>query len=90
MVLMRMRQEDSFDLVCIFCNEFRIGADEINTRRRIVTKGHSQIDEYPSPVVSRPVAICVQIHPDLAATAKRQENEFGRVEIGHVSLFGCV
>src|SRR6202000_1231030 len=64
-----------------------VGHDDVDTRRRgLAPEQYAAIDDDPLPVVGRAEAISVEIHPDLARSAERQEHKFVLHQIGRLAL----
>ena len=71
MVFMGMRQKNRFDVICVFSDEFRVRANEIDAGRRMITKRDPNVDQYPFSGMGRTIPVSVEIHSDFAAAAKR-------------------
>ena len=69
MIFMRMGQKDRVDAIALVFKKRRIRCDEINTWRVVAAKGDANIDKNPAAIMLRTVAISIQIHPDLSASA---------------------
>jgi hypothetical protein len=74
-VLVSVRQHDAQDVVGVGLDVARVRGDHLHAGRRQVAEGHAQVDHDPLPIVRRPVAVQIEIHPDLVRPAQRQEDE---------------
>ena len=68
---MRVRRHDSEQPVAAFDDERRIGHHDLQAGLRIVPEGDAAIEH--QPVAGVPVE--VQVHPDLAGPAERDEEQ---------------
>src|SRR5262249_46976708 len=69
MIFVRVRRNDPEQTITTLDNKSRIGHDDLDPRLRIIPEGHATIDDEPVAGVS----VDVQVHPDLARTAERDE-----------------
>ncbi len=77
MILMRMGGDDAQDILVLFGQETHIGHQHVDARHAaFAPEQHAAIDDDPLPVIGRAEAIGVEIHADLARSAKRQEDQF--------------
>jgi len=81
MILMRMGQNKPAQIFDTLLNKGRIRHDHINARGSLITKGDATIHHQPFFIMS----IQVQIHPDLARAAQRQEQELIRTRCVRVA-----
>lgn len=71
MILVRMGQHDRQQIVTALLDECRIRQHDIDPRQPVIGKADTKIDDQPFALA----AIQVEIHPDLAASAQRQEQK---------------
>ena len=84
MILMGMGQHEAEEIGAILHDEGGIRHDDVDSRRRLIAEGDSEIDHQPFAVM----AVEIEIHPDLAAAAERQEQELVAAgAIGHEWFF---
>ena len=68
--------DDAQNILAPFHQVADVGQDQIHARRiALAPEQHAAIHDDPLPVVGRAIAIGVEIHPDLARTAQRQEDQ---------------
>ena len=72
MVLMRMSQHYANEVLLALLDEFQIGEDQLGAGILVGAKGHAQIDHQPLAVSP----IEVDVHPDLARSPERAEQQF--------------
>ena len=74
---MGVRQHDAEEIVAFFFEVGRVRQNEIDAGRRLfAAEGNADIDDDPLALLRRAVAVGVEVHANLARSAKRQEDEF--------------
>jgi len=71
MVFVRMREHEAQQIFAPFGDEARVRHDHVDAAAAAFAEGHAEIDHQPLAAV----AVEIEIHPDLARTAERQEIE---------------
>ena len=79
MVLVRVGDDDSDQILLRLLDKAEIGHDEIDAGQVLACKGHAEIDHQPLARVCGPVAVKGAIHADLAQAAERGEHELAVV-----------
>jgi len=87
MARVRVGQDDAADGLAF--KEGGVGHDHIDAGRRQVAEGHAHIDHEPLAVRLGAIAVQIEIHPDLARAAQRQEDEFVVGFLFHASFRWC-
>ncbi len=88
MIFMRVGQHDGTHVFALFGKVADIGHDEIDAGRgALAAEHHAAIDDDPIAIIGRTIAIGVEIHPDLARAAERQEDEFIVAQNRHQLVF---
>ncbi len=76
MVLMRMGRDDPEQLVAPFDDKGRVGHDHVDPRLMfLLAERDAAIDDQPLAAI----AVEVEVHPDLAGAAEREEIERVRI-----------
>ena len=70
-VLVRMGQDQAVQIATPGRDEARIRQDDVDARQGLVGEADAEVDHQPLPVE----AVQVQVQPDLAGAAKRQEHQ---------------
>ena len=76
MILVRMRDDKTDEVLLRLLDKGEVGHDEIRARQVLAGEGKAEIDHQPFARLDRTVAVKRAIHADLAETAERRENEF--------------
>jgi len=81
-VLMRMRRHDPEQPVASFDDEGGVGHDDFEPRLRIVAEGNAAVENEPVAGIT----VEVQVHPDLACSAERDEEQRAPVTVYRTDL----
>ena len=85
MVLVGVGQHEAAEILGALGDEVRVRHDDFDARRVVVAEGDAEIDHQPLAGM----AVEVEVHPDLAGAAQRQEQQLvgRRREVDHVGRF---
>lgn len=79
MIFMRMREHDADDIIAFAFQVMRIRQNKIDTRNGVLpAEGYANIDDQPAAIIGRTITIGIEVHANLARSAKRQKDEFVR------------
>jgi hypothetical protein len=79
MVLVRMRQHETHEIVALLLEKADVRHDQVDPRQMLfVPEGYAEIDREPAPLLAVAEAIDRQIHADLADSAERRKGQFIR------------
>ncbi len=81
MILMRVGEQQADDVVPLLLEEAYVGKDDIDAGLGVAAEGDAHVDDEPFARAAAPIAIEIQVHPDLAHAAERQEDEIGSLSI---------
>ncbi len=86
MVLVGMGEHQAGQTVAALLDELRVGQDDVDPRRGAVVEGDAHVDHQPAAVSGRSQAVEIEVHPDLAGAAERDEKKVFGVLVHAVRL----
>jgi hypothetical protein len=77
-ILMTMCQHETQNVVADLLEKSYVGHHQIDAGRRgLAAKNHAAVDDDPTPLLGRTIAVAIEIHADLPCPAQREEDEIG-------------